>query len=294
MQRNFNRKKELDVIDSLIKSYIHCDMTGMKRLNQIVSSGKRIRSILYLFYWEKCKSNPLKYCIPAILELIHYATLLHDDVIDNNNMRRGKSSLNTTNGNKMSIIIGDTLLVQMIDKLLHIFNDNVLLRNFCLRELRAIAYGAYLERALTIKSTLNECIRVAWLKTSSLFKLSCFLGKFISTHDFEKSKTSAIVGICYGILYQFQNDIDSYSFEFYEDSEDFMQKNITMPLLIARDYMNYDVTKFLKSDEFTFCELKEIIHTPEFQVYVRKILAKYLEKVSELPEFLHPMPLYRC
>ena len=294
MKMNIDKHNELGIINSLIRSYIRDNVTLMSMLSQNVTSGKKVRSMLYLFNWEEYTKNSLKYCIPAILEIIHYATLLHDDVIDNNNIRREERSLNIINGNKMSIIIGDTLLVQMIDKLLHIFDNNALVRNICLRELRAIVYGAYLERLLTIKSTLSECIRVAWLKTASLFKLSCFLGKFISTNNFEKAKSSAIGGICYGILYQFQNDMDSYSFEFSKDSEDFMQKTITMPLLIARDYMNYDVTKFLKNDEIVFRELKEIMHTPEFETYARKVFAKYLKKISELPKFLHPMPLYRC
>ena len=277
--------EELEILESYIKRFIEIN-TPLSQLSPFeLHRGKRIRSILYFLNWARASSvspeiiSPeIKYKTIALIELIHFASILHDDVIDNNMTRRNASSFVKKYGHKNSIVFGDVLFVKVIDEFLKLHNRNDLAKNFCLKACTSTAYGALLERQLTIYSSFQECLKSSILKTSSLFELSCFLGKYLSSNNFQQAKTAAIDGLCFGILFQFNNDINDYSAPNFEKSEDFMQKNITMPLLLVRDFFNFDLSKFYSTDQQTYDEIKNLMHTPDFQAYARNLLAKYQNK----------------
>lgn len=287
LSRQVDYSEELRVLEYYIKWLLELNA----RLSHLAPfahhKGKRIRSILYFTNWEKFSSvsRETKYKTIALIELIHFASLLHDDVIDNNMTRRNASSFVQKYGHKSSIVFGDVLFVKVIDEFLKLHDNNNLVKNFCLKACASTAYGALLERHLTIDSSFQECLKMSALKTSSLFELSCFLGAYLSSNDFQKAKASAIAGLCFGILFQFHNDIKDYSAPSFEKSEDFMQKNITMPLLLLRDFFQFDLSKFNSTNQPTYDEIKKLMHTPEFQVYAFDVLSKYHKRITSLPGF---------
>ena len=244
----------------------------------ILGKGKRIRSILYFLNWNSDNSSLKKYKTAAMIEMIHFASILHDDVIDNNFSRRNGNSFLKEQGKRNSILFGDLLLVKAINELLKIHSDESLVKNFCMRECSAMAYGAVSERMLSDKSSLDDCLKVASLKTGALFKLSCFLGEYLSSGDFDKAKSAAIFGLCFGTIFQIQNDFDSYKSPIFSESEDFVQKNITSPILILRDFFDFDLERFFNSNQENYESIKQIIHSARF----RNVTSGILKKLSQI------------
>ena len=279
--------EDLNVLEHYIKEFLEIN-TRMSHLSPFeFHKGKRIRSILYFMHWKNLSSVSLemKYKTIALIELIHFASILHDDVIDNNMIRRNASSFVKKYGHKNSIVFGDFLFVKVIDEFLKLHTSNNLVKNFCLKACTSTAYGALLERRLTIGSSFQECLKMSILKTSSLFELACFLGEYLSSNNFQKAKISAIAGLCFGILFQFHNDINDYSASSFKKSEDFMQKNITMPLLLIRNFFGFELSKFHSTNQQTYDEIKKLMHTPKFQVYAFDVLSKYYNRVTSLLDF---------
>ncbi len=284
LSKQVEYSEDLRVLEDYIKEFLEIN-TRVPHLSPFeVHKGKRIRSILYFMNWKNpdSVSSEIKYKTIALIELIHFASILHDDVIDNNMTRRNASSFLSKYGYKNSIVFGDVLFINVIDGFLKLHNSNTLVKNFCLKACTSTAYGALLERHLTISSSFQECLKTSILKTSSLFELSCFLGEYLSSTDFQKAKISAIGGLCFGILFQFHNDVNDYSTTNFEESEDFMQKNITMPLLLLRDFFNFDLSKFNSTNQQTYDEIKKLMHTPEFRAYAFNILSKYQRRATSL------------
>lgn len=245
----------------------------------IIGRGKRIRSILYFYFLNKFCPNideKVKYETIALIEALHFASIIHDDVVDNNLNRRNKESFLKKHGKKQSILIGDYVLIRALDKFLKLHDGNRIVQNLFIRECHSTAYGAILEQTMTNQSTISDYIRMASLKTSPFFKLSCFLGNYFGSQNFETSKKIAIFGICFGILFQVQNDIDCYKFESFEESEDYVQKNMTLPILIIRDYLGYDIKQFNEISKDGYNQIKILIFSEYFEKRLKMVLRKYI------------------
>lgn len=254
----------------------------------IFHKGKRIRSILFFMSSEPNDKNlsvdTLFYKTIALIELIHAASLLHDDVIDCNTSRRKQDSFFKRFGSKMSVLTGDYLLIKAIKKFNQLYENNSYARRVFMRECDATAYGVIYEQnlnALTQCPKVEEYIRMASLKTSPFFKAACFFGSYLSQQNFEVAKKKALYGVCFGVIYQVQNDLDSYSCEDYQKSEDYVQKNITFPIVVMCNYLSYDINEFKNittEDGYNF--IKETINSESFKILTMKILERYISKFS--------------
>ena len=271
------------------------------------NKGKNIRSLLSLYCYSKYRTNnsysiDMLYKIMAIIELTHFASLLHDDVIDNSNNRRNEKSFNYLYGNKNSIIVGDYLLISNFKKLLNILHNKeygqYIIKQF-IKASSDTAYGAYLENKFNkefeqyintgqlhynnIKQKLNndikQYIRIASLKTGSLFKLSCICGSILSNTSFYNVKQSAIFGTDFGIIYQIQNDLNDYKYNNCKESEDYMQDNITLPIIIL-NYITDIKQIFNNKTQGNFCKIKQLMNTVEFNKTLHNIVDKYINKLS--------------
>ena len=274
LKHNFN--EEFGSFEEYLSKFISSDPVLQYMPISFFCSGKKIRSILYFKFFTGKNSidHKKKLNTIAIIEIIHTASIIHDDVVDNNKKRRTSDSFLEMFGRKKSILIGDYILIKAIKSFLNLHSDKFLQTLF-LRECSAIAYGATLEQFLTKDATLSQYIRVASLKTSPLFKLSCFLGTYLSSNDFEKSKKAATFGTCFGILFQVQNDLDGYNYENFKDSEDYVEKNITFPIIILRDYFGYQINEFFSSSQSGYERIVNLIRTDRFRDITIKVMNKY-------------------
>ena len=260
---------ELDIINEYIEKIL-CKINIQDDINKIIlNSGKRIRSILALsVYYQYYKSIPeYLFKILAFVELVHFGSLLHDDVTDKNNVRRGQQSAYKLYGAKKTILLGDYLLSKIFDEITKSKYEPYIITRFA-KTASAIAYGAYLEQTLKLTSSFEEYIKVVSLKTSALFKFASTVGLWNSC-NVSKIATWAT---CFGIIYQVQNDLNDYHVEIFENSEDYIQSNITYPFVTL-----FKLHLFTKRDQKNFLLIKKLIFSEKFKQKALKDLAKYLE-----------------
>lgn len=271
-------KEEFIALEASLEKFIFKNNQFSILAPFVFNRGKRIRSILYFLNWDHSfnlmKSE--KYKTIALIELMHFASIIHDDVVDNNKNRRNGNSFMKEYGIKKSILFGDFALIKTVNEFITLHSENEFVKKLFLRECSATAYGAVLEQQLNQNSSFQDYIKVASLKTSPFFKLVCFLGKFLSTNDFETAKKAASWGVCFGILFQAQNDFDGYAPENFNESEDFIEKNITFPIIILRDEFGYDISKFYISNQENYMEIKNAVNSDEFKTVSKQYFNKFL------------------
>lgn len=236
----------------------------------VINKGKHLRSIFYFSNWkESCINNDIKYETIALIELMHFASIIHDDVIDNNNFRRNNESFLKQYGKKNSILYGDFILIESIIRFLKLHKDNDIVKNMFLKETKSTAYGALLEQKLSFDSEFSDYFEVISLKTASFFGLSSFLGNFLSTKDYESSMKAYHIGVQFGIIYQAQNDINGYKYENYLNSEDFIQKNITLPVIALKE-LKYQSLESLFDNAQNYSYIKSFINSSDFKNLVNQ------------------------
>ncbi len=205
-------KKELELVD---KELFHISVNHKEfneELNSFLKSPKkRIRSLTALLYLKALSKefSPQIIDILTAGELIHNASILHDDVIDNAEIRRGDITISKKFSPEISILTGDFLLSFATSKLMNIKNFEVLnIFLECTKQMSEAEINQYFLRGKMPE--LEEYIKIAEGKTASLFEAIFASCAHLSGISVEKSKTFAKN---FGILFQLKNDIDSFSAE---------------------------------------------------------------------------------
>ncbi|MDR1233607.1 MAG: polyprenyl synthetase family protein [Holosporales bacterium] len=255
-------------------------------------NGKRMRSILFLNLTKRFHDSSMEHSdmfekqvwTIALIESLHLASLIHDDIIDDNPSRRGVDSCQKILGRKFSVLFSDYIFAHTSKKFLRIHRGNQFIQNIFLKECSSTALGAVLEQGLTLESSIKECLRVASLKTSSFFKLSCFMGSYLSTNNFQLSLKAATFGTCFGIIYQIQNDLDCYKFKDSSESEDYIQQNITLPVLILNNSLRFNAFNVRETPQIHYEKIQEKLSSREFKVVLESLIGKYIEIIDAFLE----------
>lgn len=244
-------------------------------LDIILHTGKRIRTLLALeIYYRYHRTVPKNlYKILALVELIHFASLLHDDVIDNGTVRRGKSSVYKVYGAKKTILLGDYLLAKIFSEISKLPTEKYVIDRF-IKVATDTAYGAYLEQNLLPSATLQDYIKMVSMKTASLFQFATTVGIW-HLDNVPKIGTFAT---CFGIIYQVQNDINDYRHQAFHDSEDYMQGNITYPVIVL--YKKYS-DLFTNKNQQNFATIQGIIQSKTFKQRSYSQLFPYLKRLTD-------------
>lgn len=170
----------------------------------LVSPSKRIRSVLALLYLNArgFEINEKTISVLSLVELIHNASLIHDDVIDNDITRRSGKTLNSKLGNKMAVIGGDYLLAFVMQELSH-FGDFELLKIFS-KTIRDMCEGEILQYSNLYKiPSFEDYLEKTYKKTGSLFESAILSALLASGHKNEKTD----FGRNFGIAFQIKDDI---------------------------------------------------------------------------------------
>lgn len=234
-------KEELKELEINFKSVIKTDVQLIKDIfTHIVSSkGKRLRPIL-LFLCSGLNGKPTKKTMQAatIVELLHTATLIHDDVVDNSDLRRGIPSINSIWDNKISVLIGDYLFAQIFSYLVQI-NDIKIIKIIA-DVTTQMSQGEILqmERAQDFLMDEEIYMRLISNKTASLIAATCKLGALSSNSaDSEHIENMRIFGESLGIAFQIKDDLlDYYGTEKKLGKpicKDLLENIITLPVLFC-------------------------------------------------------------
>jgi len=234
-------KEELRQLEGKFKKIIKSDVQLIKDIfTYIVSSkGKRLRPILLLLC-SGLNGKPTKKSIEAALlvELLHTATLIHDDVVDNSHLRRGNPSINSIWENKISVLIGDFLFAYIFNRLVDLDDYKVI--KIISEVSTKMSQGELLqmEKAQDFQMNENIYMRLIYYKTASLLAATCQIGALTSDNcDSEDEKNLRMFGENLGIAFQIKDDLlDYYGTEKNLGKpigKDLLENIITLPVLYS-------------------------------------------------------------
>jgi octaprenyl-diphosphate synthase len=231
--------KDIVKVNEVIISSMQNHVALIPQLAQhiIASGGKRLRPALVIASAKLCGYNGDRHInLAACVELIHTATLLHDDVVDESSLRRGNQTANDIWGNKASVLVGDFLFSRSFQLMV---KDGSLKTLKILSDASAIiAQGEVLqlETSNNLNTTINQYIEVVSSKTAELFSAAFELGAVVAeTPQHEKILREA--GLSLGIAFQIIDDTLDYVAE--QQSlgktvgDDFREGKITLPIIFA-------------------------------------------------------------
>tara|TARA_Y100001958_G_scaffold12881_1_gene7817 strand:- start:1233 stop:2177 length:945 start_codon:yes stop_codon:yes gene_type:complete len=211
MTLNIDITKELKAVEKLIKSDINKEKTILGLYNYIFkSNGKKIRSRLNLIA-SSSSENSDRYKLASIIELLHTATLVHDDVVDNASTRRGAMSVNSLWSNAHGVLIGDYIYSKAFMLMVEIGKKDILAE--LADATNDISQGELiqLEAVSNIKISLNKLKKISYFKTGRLFEASAKTGAMLAgtNKNFIKNIGESAKNI--GILFQIKDDLLDYS-----------------------------------------------------------------------------------
>ena len=216
------------------------------------TGGKRLRALLTLISAKICgyTKGSRDVNLAACVELIHAATLMHDDVIDNGETRRGKKTLNHIWGNKSSILTGDYLLSRCFEMMVEDGNNEVL--KLLSSTSAEISQGEVLQLQYENEIDMLEetYLKIISAKTASLFAAATKVGSIIANKENKIKDALEFYGKNLGLTFQIADDTLDYNSElklFGKDiGNDFYEGKITLPIILLYQKSKNDEKKKLK------------------------------------------------
>jgi len=229
-------------VDAVIRERLSSRVALIDQISHYIinAGGKRIRPRLVLLFAEALGfEGPARYELAAVVEFIHTATLLHDDVVDESALRRGRATANATFGNAASVLVGDFLYSRAFQMMVSVGNMRVL--QVLADATNVIAEGEVLQLMNMHDPDLAvaDYLQVIRFKTAKLFEASARLGAVLAGAPPELEEACASYGRSLGTAFQLVDDLLDY-----EGSTDELGKNVgddlregkpTLPLLVAME-----------------------------------------------------------
>ena len=236
MTVNIDITKELKAVEKLIKSDINKEKTILGLYNYIFKSdGKKIRSRLNLIASSSSKNSD-RYKLASIIELLHTATLVHDDVVDNASTRRGAMSVNSLWSNAHGVLIGDYIYSKAFMLMVEIGKKDILAE--LADATNDISQGELiqLDAISNFKISLNRLKKVSYFKTGRLFEASAKTGAMLAGANKNFIKNIGESAKYIGILFQIKDDLLDYSNSSKtgkQSFQDLKEGKITYPFFFA-------------------------------------------------------------
>ncbi len=227
-------------VNRLIGDRLSSDVVLINQLaHHIVNSGgKRVRPMVVLLAARACGYQGSDHIqLAAIIEFIHTATLLHDDVVDGSDMRRGKQTAHTIWGNEASVLVGDFLYTRAFEMMVEL--DSMAILRILARATNTIARGEVMQLMNVHEPDLTEADyrQVIYRKTATLFEAGCENGAVLAGLDEAGCQALAAYGRHLGTAYQLVDDALDYSGDAAEIGknigDDLAEGKTTMPLIHA-------------------------------------------------------------
>ena len=232
--------EEMSAVDRVIRQRLHSDVTLIRQVSEYIISGggKRLRPAVVLLAAGACGySGSAHYQLAAVVEFIHTATLLHDDVVDDSELRRGRATANTLFGNPASVLVGDFLYSRAFQ--LMVEQTNMRVMQVLADATNIIAEGEVLQLLNCHNASVAEedYLRVIHYKTAKLFEAAGQIGAIISQSTAEVEGSLARYGMHLGTAFQLIDDVLDYSGDHVETGkhlgEDLAEGKPTLPLICA-------------------------------------------------------------
>ena len=262
---------KLVLTEEKIKSKLTSDVELVQKMTNyhIETGGKRLRALLTLGAAKLCgyTKGSRDVNLAACVELIHSATLMHDDVIDKGVVRRGKKTLNKIWDNHSSVLIGDYLLSRCFEMMVEDGNLEVL--KLLSSTSSKIAQGEVLQLQHKGEVDMLEetYLKIISAKTAELFAAATKVGAILSDADTKEKNALEFYGRNLGLTFQIADDTLDYNSDLKlfgkKVGQDFFEGKITLPIILLFQKINFDENKLLielfKKDTRNSDDFKKII-----------------------------------
>ena len=302
-------KEDLSKVEESIQENYKSDVPLIPGISGYLmkGGGKRFRPLLLLISGRLCGSMADEKIIRhgCVVEYVHAATLLHDDVVDETTLRRGRETVNSKWGNDASILVGDFLLSRAI--LLVTLNSDSRVMKAISESAKTLVEGGILEytHARKLEVTEHHCLDVIRRKTASLISVCCRIGAILAESDPEAEEALTAYGDNLGMAFQLVDDVMDYD----GDEEvlgkppgtDLKEGHVTLPLLHlyqnGSPQLQKNIEGFVQNENLTGKELEYVIdrmrETKSLE-YCLDLARDHIEKAkTSLKTVGFPAPDYR-
>jgi octaprenyl-diphosphate synthase len=232
-------------VDSCIHDSLKSDVALINQISSYIvsSGGKRLRPMLLTLCAHACNYRGQDHIpLAAIIEFIHTATLLHDDVVDESDLRRGQQSAHAVWGNAASVLVGDFLYSRSFQMMVGL--DSMRIMEVLADTTNTIAEGEVQQLLNMGDPEVNQqrYMQVIENKTAKLFEAACRLAAIIGAQPPEIEEALAVYGNRLGSAFQIADDVLDYTGEAdtmgKNAGDDLAEGKPTLPLIFARDRCN--------------------------------------------------------
>jgi octaprenyl-diphosphate synthase len=231
---------DLASVNRLIVEKMHSEVALIPQLagHIVAAGGKRLRPLLTLATARLCGYQGSRHhALAACVEFIHTATLLHDDVVDESALRRGRPTANAVWGNKASVLVGDFLFSRAFQLMVVDGSLEVLA---ILSNASAVIAEGEVQQLLTandIETTVADYLKVIGAKTAALFDAACRIGAVVAERPKAEAEALGTFGQALGMAFQLVDDLLDYTARETElgktIGDDFREGKLTLPVVLA-------------------------------------------------------------
>lgn len=206
--------EDMSAVDKVIRSRLNSDVVLIRTIGEYIISagGKRIRPAMLLMMAKALGyEGNLHHLMAAVIEFIHTSTLLHDDVVDESDMRRGAATANAVFGNAASVLVGDYLYSRSFEMMVEA--DSMRIMQIMSEATTVIAEGEVLQLLNVHDSNVdfNRYMNVIKSKTAKLFEAATRVAAVLAGADKETEQQAALYGTHVGTAFQVIDDVLDYS-----------------------------------------------------------------------------------
>ncbi len=229
---------DLEAVDAVIRSRLSSEVALINSISHYIieAGGKRLRPALVAFVGNLAGApKPAIHNMAAVIEFIHTATLLHDDVVDESDLRRGRQTANAVFGNAASVLVGDFLYSRAFQMMVEVGSPRVM--GVMADATNIISEGEVLQLMNVHDADIDEesYLKVVRYKTAKLFEAACRMGAILGNASPAEEEALSAYGMHIGTAFQLIDDVLDYSGDIGETGknlgDDLAEGKPTLPLI---------------------------------------------------------------
>ncbi|MBO8445011.1 MAG: polyprenyl synthetase family protein [Bacteroidetes bacterium] len=294
--------------EGYISGAVKCEIGLLDSTNRLIlsHSGKQLRPLLSVLVARACsggKATDDSCRYAAGTELLHNATLLHDDVADDSDQRRGAPTIRAMMGPTVSVLIGDYWLVKAMELILDADTKNDRVIRMFSKTLSDLAEGELLQlqKAQSGDTDETDYTKIIFSKTASLFEAAALAAAISVEASAQIEEAVKDYAVSLGLAFQIKDDIFDYSPEMKTGKPagvDILEQKITLPLLGAFANAGKEAEMSIRRKIINIAdnpdgirdEILSFVRENDGLGYARKVLDKYIEKAVSALEILRESP----
>lgn len=292
-------KEELAYFETFFKNNIKSKVSLLDTIMMYIvkRKGKKIRPLLVMLSAKIAGNLTEKtYRACSLIELLHTATLVHDDVVDETLERRSAFSINALWKNKVAVLVGDYLLSKGL--LISLDNQDYDILQIVSKAVKMMSEGELLQLEKSRTLDLDEAIyfKIIQYKTASLLSAACCAGAISSNVPLNNIDEYKMFGEKIGIAFQLKDDLLDYSLQKIgkPTSNDLKEKKLTLPLIYTLSKVNYwekrNIISIIKNKNKNKKELQKIVEIVQHHNGIQYTTDKMMQYKNEALTILNKLP----